>query len=88
MREVGNEIQLGLTPEALKKYGCVHVYIPRVSRGRAVVTGDILASLESSKALAPLTSPITGMLTGVNTAYVDSPHTIDSSSVLFSVMKV
>ena len=78
---------LGLTKNAINKYGCLHVFIPRMLMGN-VAKNQILASIEGSKALAPLVSPVTGKLTGVNTELAETPFNIGPNDMLFQMSGV
>lgn len=86
IEDVGsNQSNVGITKAAIIKFGCIHVYIPRVISGVAIKQDQVLASLEGSKALAPLLSPVSGKLTAVNSAVIDTPYEIGPDHVLFKV---
>lgn len=73
---VGNRARVGLSDYAQQIYSDVQFCQP-VEVGRELDQFDDFASLESSKAMLDLVSPVSGRVVAVNPALADSPETIN-----------
>jgi glycine cleavage system H protein len=74
----GNAMRVGVDDYAQSALGDI-VYVELPSVGDAVTAGAPCGSLESTKAVSDLNSPITGTVTAVNASLADSPELINSS---------
>jgi glycine cleavage system H protein len=73
----GTEAVVGITDYAQTQLGdIVHVDLPAV--GKRIEQGKEVAAVESVKAANELYSPISGEVTGVNTALADDPTKINA----------
>jgi glycine cleavage system H protein len=77
-RREGNAVRAGVDDYAQSALGDI-VYVELPSVGDAVTAGAVCGSLESTKAVSDLNSPVTGTVTAVNAALADSPELINSS---------
>lgn len=67
---------VGITEHAQKELGeVVYVELPPV--GKIVSAGDVFGSVESSKSVSELYSPVTGEVVEVNAELEDSPHLVN-----------
>src|SRR5262252_5319326 len=69
-------IVVGVTDHAQEALGdVVYVELPKV--GDSVSAGKQFGVIESTKAVSELFAPVSGKVTKVNTALVDSPQTVN-----------
>lgn len=80
---VTGHIRMGLTKAGLEKYGFCFVYVPKIDRDAMVSAGSILASMEGTKCLRPLRSPITGKVLDLLLDVQDTPYEITERDALF-----
>jgi glycine cleavage system H protein len=73
----GSEARVGITDYAQKQLGDV-VFLELPEVGRAVKKGDVFGTIESVKAVSELYSPVSGEVTGVNTALVERPEGVNA----------
>jgi glycine cleavage system H protein len=77
-RADGNVARVGVDDYAQSALGdIVYVELPQV--GDSVTAGAVCGSLESTKAVSDINSPVTGKVIAVNEALTDSPELINSS---------
>jgi glycine cleavage system H protein len=74
----GNTVRVGVDDYAQSALGDI-VYVELPSVGAAVNAGAAFGSLESTKAVSDLNSPVTGKVTAVNDALSDSPELVNGS---------
>jgi glycine cleavage system H protein len=74
----GNTVRVGVDDYAQSALGDI-VYVELPSVGAAVNAGAAFGSLESTKAVSDLNSPVTGKVTAVNDALSDSPELVNSA---------
>ena len=75
-RAQGKAIVVGVTDHAQEALGdVVYVELPRV--GDSVSAGIQFGVIESTKAVSELFAPVSGKVTKVNSALVDSPQTVN-----------
>ena len=75
-RAQGKAIVVGVTDHAQEALGdVVYVELPRV--GDSVSAGKQFGVIESTKAVSELFAPVSGKVTKVNSALVDSPQTVN-----------
>jgi glycine cleavage system H protein len=73
----GGVVRVGITDFAQDALGdIVYVQLPEV--GSEVTAGDAFGEVESTKSVSEIYAPLTGEVTAVNQAVVDSPETINS----------
>jgi glycine cleavage system H protein len=77
-RAEGNVVRVGVDDYAQSALGDV-VYVEPPSAGDHVTAGAACGSLESTKAVSDINSPVTGKVIAVNEALSDSPELINSS---------
>lgn len=75
-RVEGNIVTIGITDYAQDSLGDV-VYLELPSDGAAVTKDETFGVVESVKAVSDLYSPISGTVTEINDALVDSPEVIN-----------
>lgn len=80
-----NEFAVGLTTEAIKQFGCIWQWIPRVQNGDTIFKGQGLATIQTMMALKSLTSPIAGTVTKV--FYTDRANCLTDKHQLFVVRR-
>lgn len=73
----GNEATIGVTDYAQKALGDV-VFVELPENGAALAQGDEAAVVESVKAASEVYAPISGEITAVNDALVDTPDMVNS----------
>ena len=78
VRKTGNTARVGVDDYAQSALGDI-VYVELPSVGIAVNEGAAFGSLESTKAVSDLNSPVTGRVTAVNEALSDSPELVNAS---------
>ncbi len=76
VRVSGDEAVVGITDYAQKKLKYI-VSVELSSAGREVRRGEVIATLESVKAIADVYSPLDGLLLEVNEALVTSPDMLN-----------
>lgn len=76
VRLEGNIATIGITDYAQDSLGDV-VYLELPSEGTSVTKGEPFGVVESVKAVSDLFSPVSGKVTEVNDALVDSPEVIN-----------
>ena len=75
-RAEGKAIVVGVTDHAQEALGdVVYVELPKV--GDSVSAGKQFGVIESTKAVSELFAPVSGKVTKVNSALVDSPQTVN-----------
>lgn len=74
----GNVVRVGVDDYAQSALGDI-VYVELRSVGDSVTAGAVCGSLESTKAVSDINSPVTGKISAVNDALSDSPELINSS---------
>jgi glycine cleavage system H protein len=74
----GNTARVGVDDYAQSALGDI-VYVELPSVGTAVNAGAAFGSLESTKAVSDLNSPVTGNVVAVNDALSDSPELVNAS---------
>ena len=72
----GDIATFGVTWYAQDSLGDLVVYLPPEA-GAAVKAGGEYGELESVKAVSPIIAPLTGEITEINQAVVDSPETVN-----------
>jgi glycine cleavage system H protein len=77
VRIEGSEARVGITDYAQKQLGDV-VFLELPEIGRALKKGDVFGTIESVKAVSELYSPVSGEVTGVNTALVERPEGVNA----------
>jgi glycine cleavage system H protein len=77
-RADGNVVRVGVDDYAQSALGDI-VYVEPPSVGDSVTAGAACGSLESTKAVSDINSPVTGTVKAVNDALSDSPELINSS---------
>ena len=78
VRETGSTVRVGVDDYAQSALGDI-VYVELPSVGIAVNAGAAFGSLESTKAVSDLNSPVTGKVVAVNEALSDSPEWVNAS---------
>jgi glycine cleavage system H protein len=73
---VGAIVSVGITEYAAAALGDV-VFVDAPSVGDVVTAGKVCGELESTKAVSELFSPVTGKVTEVNQAVLDSPDLLN-----------
>ena len=77
-KKTGNVVRIGVDDYAQSALGDI-VYVELPSVGGNVTAGAAFGSLESTKAVSDLNSPVTGKVVKVNDALSDSPDLVNSS---------
>lgn len=73
----GSTVRVGITDYAAEQLGdIVNVTLPTV--GEEVARGDACGELETTKSVSEVFSPLSGVVSAVNAALVDSPETANS----------
>jgi glycine cleavage system H protein len=73
----GNRIRMGITDYAQDALGdVVYVQVPTV--GAAVIAGDTMSEVESTKSVSDIYAPVSGTIVAVNEALADQPEVINS----------
>lgn len=76
VRIEGGEALVGITDFAQKELGDV-VYVELPGDGFIVKTGEVFGSVESSKSVSELFSPVDGDVVAVNSVLEDSPEKVN-----------
>lgn len=71
----GGVVRVGVTAYAAGELGDI-VYVSLPTVGASVVSGDACGELESTKSVADVFSPLSGVVTSVNEVLADEPETI------------
>jgi glycine cleavage system H protein len=74
----GSLARIGITDHAQSELGDI-VFVELPSVGSAVAAGEILATVESVKAVGDVSAPFAGTVSAVNEALESSPETINAS---------
>jgi glycine cleavage system H protein len=77
-RAEGSVARVGVDDYAQSALGDI-VYVEPPQVGDSVTAGAVCGSLESTKAVSDINSPVTGKVIAVNEALSDSPELINSS---------
>ncbi|MBI5444164.1 MAG: glycine cleavage system protein GcvH, partial [Deltaproteobacteria bacterium] len=72
----GEVATVGITDHAQKELGDV-VFLELPKPGRKIRVGDVFGSIESSKSVSELVSPVSGEIVEVNAALEDSPELVN-----------
>jgi glycine cleavage system H protein len=72
----GDQGKVGITDYAQQQLGDV-VYVDLPEVGAKLKQGQSFGTIESVKAVSELYSPVSGEVTGVNTALKDKPETVN-----------
>jgi glycine cleavage system H protein len=73
----GDTGRVGITDYAQKQLGDV-VYLDLPQVGRSLKVGESFGTVESVKAVSELYSPVSGVVTAVNSALADKPEKVNS----------
>jgi len=73
----GDTGRVGITDYAQKQLGDV-VYLDLPQVGRSLNVGESFGTVESVKAVSELYSPVSGVVTAVNSALADKPEKVNS----------
>ena len=73
----GDTGRVGITDFAQKQLGDV-VYLDLPQVGRSLNVGESFGTVESVKAVSELYSPVSGVVTAVNSALADKPEKVNS----------
>jgi glycine cleavage system H protein len=73
----GPEARIGITDYAQKQLGDV-VFLELPEVGRTFKKGDVFGTIESVKAVSELYSPVSGEVTGINSALVERPEGVNA----------
>ena len=73
----GDTGRVGITDYAQKQLGDV-VYLDLPQVGRTLKVGESFGTVESVKAVSELYSPVSGVVTAVNSALADKPEKVNS----------
>jgi glycine cleavage system H protein len=77
IRVTGETGQVGITDYAQKQLGDV-VYLDLPQVGRTLKVGESFGTVESVKAVSELYSPVSGVVTAVNSALAEKPEKVNS----------
>jgi glycine cleavage system H protein len=75
----GSIVTVGITEYAAAALGDI-VYVEAPLAGEAVTAGEVCGELESTKAVSELYSPVTGVVSEVNQAVLESPDLLNSDA--------
>ena len=73
----GDEVTVGITDYAQHALGDV-VFVELPDVGRTLAQGDTFGAVESVKAASDLYAPVSGEVTAVNEALLDTPETVNT----------
>ena len=76
VKEDGDTVTIGITDYAQDSLGDV-VYVELPEADSTITSGDTFGVVESVKAVSDLYAPVSGTVTEVNDAVVDSPESIN-----------
>jgi glycine cleavage system H protein len=71
------EARVGITDYAQKQLGDV-VYLELPEVGRRLEKGEVFGTIESVKAVSELYSPVSGVVTSVNSGLTEKPERVNS----------
>lgn len=75
--EEGNKAKIGVTAYAVEQLGdIVHLELPSI--GGEFSEGDSFGTIESTKTVSDLYTPLTGKVTNINEGYVKEPQGLQS----------
>jgi glycine cleavage system H protein len=77
IKVAGKAGQVGITDYAQKQLGDV-VYLDLPQVGRTLKVGESFGTVESVKAVSELYSPVSGLVTAVNSALAEKPEKVNS----------
>jgi glycine cleavage system H protein len=77
IKVAGETGQVGITDYAQKQLGDV-VYLDLPQVGRALKVGESFGTVESVKAVSELYSPVSGVVTAVNSDLAEKPERVNS----------
>ena len=77
IKVTGETGQVGITDYAQKQLGDV-VYLDLPQVGRTLKVGESFGTVESVKAVSELYSPVSGVVTQVNSALAEKPEKVNS----------
>jgi len=77
IKVTGETGQVGITDYAQKQLGDV-VYLDLPQVGRALKVGESFGTVESVKAVSELYSPVSGVVTAVNSALAEKPEKVNA----------
>ena len=77
-KKTGNIVRVGVDDYAQSSLGDI-VYVELPSVGGSVRAGAAFGSLESTKAVSDLNSPVTGKVVKINESLTNSPELVNSS---------
>ncbi len=72
----GSEARIGVTDYAQEALGDV-VFVTLPELGRHLAAGEVLGELESTKSVAEVYAPVSGTVSGINSALTDSPELVN-----------
>ena len=73
----GSTVRIGITEYAADQLGDI-VFVSLPSVGEVVSAGDACGELESTKSVSDLFSPVSGVVSAVNTALDSNPETVNA----------
>ncbi len=73
----GNTVRIGVTDFAQSQLGDI-VFLEMPEVGADVIAGDSMGSIESVKTVSELYSPVSGIVTKVNTTLFDQPELVNT----------
>jgi len=76
VRRDGDEVRVGITDYAQDALGDV-VFVQLPSVGAAVTAGDPFGEVESTKSVSDVYAPVSGTVSQINEALVDSPQLLN-----------
>lgn len=79
VKQEGSVAFIGISDYAQKEMGDI-VYVELPETGREVTVGEEVCELESVKAVAPVNSPVAGVVCEVNSALDDEPELVNSDA--------
>jgi glycine cleavage system H protein len=77
IKVTGETGQVGITDYAQKQLGDV-VYLDLPQVGRTLKVGESFGTVESVKAVSELYSPVSGVVTAVNSALAEKPENVNA----------
>ena len=78
VKEEGGEYVVGITDYAQSELGDL-VFVNLPEEGDSVTKGESFSDVESVKAVSDVISPLTGVVSAINEAVLDTPESINSS---------
>ena len=77
-RKEDGGVRMGITDYAQNALGDV-VFVKLPEAGGKVEAGTVVSEVESTKSVSDVYAPVTGTVTAVNSALVDSPQTLNDA---------